>query len=97
MNIQPLWTMVDHYRAVADSLEEQIKVLTGDRPEATFGGDRIAAYTNLVRTLAEAAEVLHDLADRKGHVMSREHASKARTVAKRCTRALDELAKSREL
>lgn len=97
MNVQPLWTMVDHYRAVADSLEEQIKVLTGDRPEVALGQDRIAAYTNLVRTLVEAAEALHDLADREGRTMSRKHATKARVVANRCTRALDELAKSREL
>lgn len=99
MNIEPLWTLVDQYRKMADGIERQIRVVTGDLPEEEPGTDldRIEAYTLLVRTLAECAGTLHEFADSEGRHISRRRAAKARVMAHRCTRALENLAKAGEL
>jgi len=97
MNIEPLWLLIDQYRKMADGLEQQIRIVTGDLPEVAIPEDRIEAYTVVVRCLAEAASVLDDIADSEGRTVSRKRAAQARVIANRCTRALEQLSKAGEL
>ena len=93
----PLWAIVDQYRRMADNLERQINVVTGDTPEVLPGDDRITAFAHVVQTLAEATAALDEIASAEGRTVGRERAAKARVMARRCERALDGLAKAGEL
>lgn len=70
-------------------------------PEA-FGNarelaDRMEAYRLALNACEDARSVLHEMADREGHSMTKRHARKCNVIAQRCTRAIVALIDAGEL
>jgi hypothetical protein len=92
-NLQVLWALVDSYRRLADELKADAQRLGGDQPVV----DKIVAYDSVIKTLETAQEALWMMADREGHSVTRDHASKCRGAAGHIQRELKRLGKEGEL
>jgi hypothetical protein len=99
MNIdyEPMWAVVDAHRHAADELEAALREATGDRPEPKVEVDKPHLYSLVLGALEDAQITLREIADREGHSITRQHASKCRVIVRRCSRAADELEKAVEL
>ena len=93
MDYEPMWRVVDAHRRCADELERTLRELTGDQSvsEEPIGRDDIEWYNIVFAALQEARDQLLAMADREGHSIRRQDASRCRVFSSHCIKAVNEL------
>ena len=76
MNYEPMWRVVDAHRRCADELERTLRELTGDQPEDESKRDDIYNSEQFITILKDARDELWRIADREGHSVRRQDASR---------------------
>jgi hypothetical protein len=108
MNYEPMWRVVDAHRRCADELERTLREVTGDQPvptddpipvyhQAAPERDNLDSYDFVLNTLIEARDQLWAMADKVGHHVRRQDASRCNVFARRCDEAFSKLARKGEL
>ena len=93
MNYEPMWRVVDAHRRCADELERTLRELTGDQPDDESKRDDIYNSEQFITILKDARDELWRIADREGHSVRRQDASRCQVFATRCDHAIDEVRK----
>lgn len=101
MNYDPMWRVVDAHRRCADELERTLREVTDDPipvyHQSASEGDDIDSYDFVLNTLIEARNQLWAMADRRGHTVRSDEASRCNVFARHCDKAFSKLARKGEL